>query len=301
MFLGDKYYGRAVTEYEAARNRSRRWELEQEAVDAFVELGPVLDVPIGTGRYCEGYKRKGLEVHGLDISDDMLNATRSQYPWVLLQQGNALELPWPAKTFGTVVCTRLLDWLDPHQMRKAVSELCRVADNVVLTIRHGKQECRTNWTHELSSFYDAINGWHIAERRTTEETRDGIEEVMLLRKPRWSDVLAQLDWPDKERSHAADDLQRLGTEWMPKLPRLGPDTASVLAEYWPGTELGRVIEVMAKWNRSYRTDESPRFETKSPVTLLHWRKRCVVIDGRRRINAWSKSPDLYPVLRVKVL
>src|SRR5687768_13349312 len=109
--LADKYYGAAAETYDATRCHSLRWAHEQLAVNDFVTEGRVLDVPLGTGRYVGLYRAKGLDVIGVDVSEDMLAVARRNYPGIDARRGNVLGLPFSGGMFAIAVCTRLLDWL----------------------------------------------------------------------------------------------------------------------------------------------------------------------------------------------
>lgn len=297
----DTYYGKRATNYDLDRCHSLRWANEQRAVADMVFSGPVLDVPVGTGRYVEIYRSKGLDVVGVDISEDMLAESKRKYPDLDARKGSIFALPFADKTFGTVVCTRLLDWLSPIDMLRAVAELRRMANIIVVTIRHGPEECRTNWTHDLAKFYQAISGLFICERRTTEITRDGREEIFRLRPPEWKDVVRQFQYHGHTPEH---EMDRLAGDWVGHI-NLRQSTAVVSSEYWSDHALGAVLDVMAaqhdygkpKHSR-YITDLRPRYEADA-VTILYDKGRHVILDGRRRINQWRKMPGRYPVLVVR--
>lgn len=300
----DKYYGREATEYDAARCHSLRWAKEQQAVADFVFSGPVLDVPIGTGRYVSIYRQKGLEVVGLDRSTDMLAEARRNYPDLVLHHGDVRSLPFRDEQFGTVVCTRLLDWLYPDEMRQAVAELRRVANLIVVTIRHGTPGERVNYTHDLASFYEAIDGLFIEQRRVTEETQDGTEEIFRLRLPTWADALKPFAYPDSIFHMPEDEINRLASEWTgrfwPRSITVTQESARVRSCYPTGAELGAVLDGMIKFDPRYETSLRPRHRTSAPATLLKVGEWTVVLDGRRRINQWRNQPGRFPALMIEV-
>lgn len=308
---GDKYYGDAVRLYDVDRCHTLRWAREQLAVNDFVTAGPVLDVPIGTGRYCTIYRDKRLTVTGVDISPDMLAEAKRHYPHITVQKGSVFELPFADKSFGTVVCSRLLDWLYPDDMRRAVKELRRVGRTVVLTIRHGMEGERVNYTHPLASFYEAIDGLYIEGRRLTETTKDGTEEMFKLRQPIWADVLAQFDYKERIFHEVGDEVQRIADAWFSNAKMrsrpVNAETAKVTAEYWTADELGAVIDSMSEIvdhkvkrpESRYSTSLLPRHEG-GPVTILKVGEHKAVLDGRRRMNLWRQTPGRYPVLLVEI-
>ncbi len=297
----DKYHGTVAERYDVERCHSLRWAREQLAVADFVRDGPVLDVPLGTGRYGEIYRERGLKAVGVDVSADMLALARKRYPEIVGIQGSVLALPFDDKAFATACCTRLLDWLDPVDMAQAVAELRRVASVIVASIRHGVEEIRVNQTHDLANWYRAIDGLFIEARRVTEITQDGTEEIFRLRAPTWDDVLAQF----QHHGHTPYfEMQRIACEWFGHV-QPSPETHRVTSTYWPAADLVKVIDWMASKHDAtaepddrYRTDLYPRFEH-GPVTLMTKGKKTVVLDGRRRINRWRGSPGLFPVLLIE--
>lgn len=295
----DKYYGKAARNYDADRCHSLRWANEQRAVADMVFSGPVLDCPLGTGRYAGIYREKGLEAVGLDISEDMIAEAKSRYPDLQVQKGSVLSLPFEAGQFESAVCIRLLDWLYPEQMAKAIAELRRVARTLIVSLRHGEEGERVNYTHSLTKFYEQIGGLFICDRRTTEITKDGTEEIFRLRPPEWQDAIRQFQY----HGHTpAFEMYRLAAEWALPFhftpPVLQENVVGVKAEYWTAEELGDVLDAMARHHRSYATKELPRF-TDGPATILQTQGKSIILDGRRRINQWRKMPGRHPVLVIE--
>lgn len=292
----DKYYGPVAARYDEDRRRSRRWAREQQAVQNFVFSGPLLDVPVGTGRYLEIYHKKGIPFVGLDLSQDMLAQARKKYPGADLRQGSIFNLPFPAGAFDTAVCTRLFDWLYPDQLAHAIAELRRVARVLVVSIRYGEEgEGRVNYTHDLDKFLGLVKGLLVEGRMLTETTDSGTEEIFRLSRVQWSDVLEQFKY---HGANQLEEIQRLTNEWTKlfglRRVRLTERTP-VHAEYWTSDELRAVINYMAAFVPQYVTDEPPRFDPKAPATLIRLGKQVVVLDGRRRINLWQNTPGRYPV------
>lgn len=292
----DKYYGAVARNYDRERAHSIRWARELVAVSDFVTEGPVLDIPLGTGRFVDIYKVKDLAFTGVDISGDMLEVALSKHPGIDARPGDIFQIPFPDGTFPTAVCVRLLDWLTPAEMVAAIAELRRVATILIVSLRHGKEEVRVNQTHDWNRFLAQLDGLHIADRRLTEVTADGIEEIFLLRPAEWRDVLQQFVYHGPTPIH---EIGRLAAEWFGYIDvlRFRPR-----AEYWPAARLFTVIKRMAEAHDAgaapedrYITDLPPR-STAGPVTLMRHEGKTVVLDGRRRINAWKEQDGLFPVL-----
>lgn len=285
---GDKYYGQAAERYDAERENSVRWATENAAVAAFVDAGPVLDVPLGTGRYVPIYRKKGLDFLGADISRDMLAVANRRHGY-LGYKASILALPYADQSFATAVCTRMLDWLPPAEMERAVAELRRVARTLIVTLRHGAEGISINYTHALDRFYQAIDGLHIQARLTTEIGRHGHEEIFKLRPPVWQDVADQLAWHEGDCEAEIERLSGVA---------VSAQSATVSAEYWTAGKIAAVIRQMAAVNPAYSTDEAPRFDN-GPATVLVTEGRCCVIDGRRRMNQWQGQPGRHPVLVIR--
>jgi ubiquinone/menaquinone biosynthesis C-methylase UbiE len=84
----------------------------------------VLEVGCGTGAILSELPER-LAPHGLDIDAAALAQCQVHAPSARLVQGNALQLPYSAKTFDIVYCHFLLLWLqDPLS---ALAEMKRVA------------------------------------------------------------------------------------------------------------------------------------------------------------------------------
>jgi hypothetical protein len=285
---GDKYYGAAAENYDFEREHSVRWEKENAAVAAFVDEGPVLDVPLGTGRYVPIYRRKGLDFLGADISRDMLAVAKRRHGY-LGYKASILALPYLDRSFATAVCTRMLDWLPPAEMERAVAELRRVAETLIVTLRHGTEGISINYTHSLERFYRAIDGLFIEARRTTEITRHGHEEIFKLRPPVWQDVEAQFRWHEGPTEAAIHRITGVGVDRT----RL-----SLAAEYWTSDQAGAALDAAGGLSSEYSDCPEPRFEGDAAV-VLETGGRQLIVDGQRRFNMWRATPGRYPVLVIR--
>jgi hypothetical protein len=286
-----------------------RWARETVAVNDFVFSGPVLDCPVGTGRFVPIYHNRELPCVGVDLSADMLAEARRKYPSLELCKGSIFGLPFTNKQFATAVCVRLLDWLTPEEMAQAVAELRRVAHILVVSIRYGVERCELNWTHDLNKFYEAINGLYVWRCLVTERVGNDIEVVLRAAAPTWDDVLSQFYW----HGHTpAFEMERLASRWLGPcglytVGQAKPKHVKISSEYWWDHELMSVIERMSEehdWDLPdeycYVTNESPRYNQEGPATLVTKGGRTVVLDGRRRINQWHGTGRRCPVLHLRV-
>lgn len=298
----EKYTGTQASQYDARRQHLPPWQQEQDAVQQLVEHGPVLDVPIGTGRYLPIYQAKGLDYVGCDISADMIHQAEKRYDQNLkFKLGDITQLPFNSKEFATAVCTRLLNWLNPSEMQKAVRELRRVAHTVVLSIRvgEGEQQLKT-YTHKAGDLLDALDGYWITDDiHLRDEGPAGNYHMVRFRKPEWHDVEAQF-------AHQPVTLQTLADEWAERygLQPQAMQNLPVRCEYWGNDELGNAIDKMAEREPRLTREGSPHVATEpythsAPITVLNFSEgRLGMVDGRHRADKWRNRPGRYPVFVV---
>ena len=100
--------------------------------------GRVLDLACGTGALarCLNEQRPDLELHGLDLSGDMLAIARECCPAVHWREGNALALPWPDAHFDAVCCQQGLQF---------VPERPAVLDEIHRVLKPGGQLLAACW------------------------------------------------------------------------------------------------------------------------------------------------------------
>jgi ubiquinone/menaquinone biosynthesis C-methylase UbiE len=99
----------------------------------------VLDVACGAGHVAEEIAPKVRQVVGLDLTSDLLrlgaerlraNGLRN----VLLQEGNAAELPFLNESFDLVVCRSALHhFRDPATMVREMARVCRTGGRVAVS------------------------------------------------------------------------------------------------------------------------------------------------------------------------
>lgn len=304
--VADRYYGSTARDYDRKRSHKPCWAREQAAVEEFVKHGPVLDVPIGTGRYLQIYKDKGLPFRGLDASDEMIAKAREKHPDLDAVRGTVLDLPYGNKQFGTVVCSRLLNWLYPVDMAKAVQEIRRVGREIVTSIRlgdPGHHEGQGNYTHSREDFYAAIDGLMVAGYRWVLTAPDGEFGMYHLRKPTWNDVKRQFAW----HGDKTDAIQRLAGNWTDAygVEPVDVGTGRIRAEHWSNERLHDLVHSMAETprpdgtrNRMLTDDPPGRLE--GPITILRTQGYEAMLDGRRRSNVWMNQAGYYQVLVIDV-
>jgi len=143
--LARQYTGPRAQRYDEERVGSEKWNLEQTVVESMLGRlsrgATVLDVPVGTGRFIEFYKRFQLRVTGVDASLDMLAEADRKAKALDFQlavvHGTIFDLAFDGDSFDAVVCVRFLNWLDEPDFAAAVGELARVTcEHLILGVRH---------------------------------------------------------------------------------------------------------------------------------------------------------------------
>lgn len=123
-FDGDRKYGYGGYKYDG------RWRPFAEKLIAHYGLKPgnkVLDIGCGKGFLVHDFRQAmpGLDVTGIDISEYAIaNAMSEVKPFVKV--GNAVELPFPDKSFDLVVSINTLHNLYVFDLKKALQEIERV-------------------------------------------------------------------------------------------------------------------------------------------------------------------------------
>jgi len=171
-----KYVGAVAAGYDAKRDSSAKWKVEQAAVESFLDDMPagsvILDAPCGTGRFFPFYERKGFAVRGLDVSADMIrqaaakitnaNAMVGDVAQWMFAQGDVRGTSLPDKSFDATVNVRITRWLmgehGPEGVVDMLKEMQRLArKRVILTARVAN--------HPFACTYEtiesALDGWKV--------------------------------------------------------------------------------------------------------------------------------------------
>jgi len=153
---GRKYFGEVATGYDARREDSDKWKVEQEIIERMLSDFPagswVLDAPCGTGRFFPLYEAKRFVVRGVDISPDMLRVAGEKIKdptriiddekasgWRvanIIEAGTGLD----ESSVDVSVSIRFTRWVmgkyGPEGIKKLLAELQRVSrGKVIFTAR----------------------------------------------------------------------------------------------------------------------------------------------------------------------
>jgi len=127
--LSKKYFKETANRYDYARNSdSREVELQKDEFEIIRKFlnnskpGKILDVACGTGVYFHVYKDR--EIHGVDISKDMLKYAKLRNPKAILKVANAEKLPYKDSTFSAVISSRFI--CHTPEYKKIIKEINRV-------------------------------------------------------------------------------------------------------------------------------------------------------------------------------
>lgn len=138
---GDSYHGERAKQYDSVRTQQASWHAEQEgvaeALRGLKNIGEVLDIPVGTGRFFRFYKDMGMQVTGLDVSKEMLSEARHLATSIglnpTLVSGDAKKTNFLDASFDLVVCFRFLHSIIAlGEAREVIRELARVSRKYAL-------------------------------------------------------------------------------------------------------------------------------------------------------------------------
>lgn len=160
-----KYHGAVAQGYDAKREESPKWKIEQRVIENMLDELPsgdwVLDCPTGTGRFIPYCQKRGLIYCGVDISEDMLKLAAQKvtnHHQVQFWVGDVRALPRDSKSVDAALMVRLTRWLTPTDCVAALVELQRVARKTIIS----------TWrvaNHPHAKSYDLIKagleGWKI--------------------------------------------------------------------------------------------------------------------------------------------
>jgi len=139
-----EYIGARAKLYEVRRKNRRVWREEQKIILKFLrEISQInnknikiLDIPVGTGRFFEFYKKLNFLVTGIDISKDMLKEAEKKNKLLKLnaklKKGDIINIKIQNKSMDLVLCIRILNLLNFNNFSKALNELVRVSDKYII-------------------------------------------------------------------------------------------------------------------------------------------------------------------------
>lgn len=161
-----KFHGAIAKNYDAKREQSPKWLIEQGHIEDMLSDLPagdwVLDCPAGTGRFFQFYHDKGLLFHAVDLSHDMLVEAAQKVVdpnKAKLHVGDIRNLGNLAdKSVDASVMCRLTRWLSPDDCVLALKELQRVTRKKIVSTWRVRNHPHAR-SYELIN--SALDGWKI--------------------------------------------------------------------------------------------------------------------------------------------
>lgn len=157
--------------YETSGRRADRQEkaLLNWLLSGFPSAHSILEVGCGTGHFTRWFNKGGLQVIGLDLSRAMLNEAATLNGSIYIQ-GDAQELPFPAKSFDLVALITTLEFL-PDPVQALIEALCVARQGLLLGMLNAQSR--------LGLQYKRAGGliWESAHLFTLHELRQMLREV----------------------------------------------------------------------------------------------------------------------------
>lgn len=135
----------------------------------------VLDVGCGPGQTLDGFSRRQLHVHGIDVSPEMIAAASRRHPEDRYHVGDATALPWADASMDVTLCLGVLEYVpEPQQV---LVELCRV-------LRPGGRLI-VSFPNRMSAFRRLSRVETAVERRLLRLVRRGDEAARVVERPKY--------------------------------------------------------------------------------------------------------------------
>jgi ubiquinone/menaquinone biosynthesis C-methylase UbiE len=144
------YNQKIASSYEKDRVVEPIWAKEQDYVGNFINNvssgQQLLDIPVGTGRFFSFYAKAGINVTGLDISENMLEEASGKLALfenkenIRLAVDNITQLKLADASVDISICWRLFHLLPETTLVRAIGELSRVTKKQILVQTFGAKE-----------------------------------------------------------------------------------------------------------------------------------------------------------------
>ena len=183
--MPEDYFGeRVAARYDESAADISRPAVVDPVVDLLAELagdGAALELGIGTGRIAVPLRRRGVRVHGIDLSPAMIDLARRARPDLRFDLGSLLELDIPDGTLGGVLVHYSIIHTPPDQLPLAFAEFSRVlAPGGYLLVSFQTGDDALHGWQELDHKVVAAYRWSLAAMATFLAPA-GLTEVARLR------------------------------------------------------------------------------------------------------------------------
>jgi SAM-dependent methyltransferase len=143
-----------------SRTRSSIWPETKSLFDRYLFTRErVLDLGCGNGRYYEYFKEKGLDYHGLDNSEKLVEVARKRYKEADFRVGDALNLPFSDNFFDKVISIAVFHHIPSEEFRisflKEVKRVLKPKGTLILTVWNFKEakEFLTYFKYVILKFF----------------------------------------------------------------------------------------------------------------------------------------------------
>ena len=140
-----EHHGHRFQNVERLRSAERLERLEVDrVVDLVLEghpIGSAIDIGTGSGIFAEAFSRRGLDVTGIDVNPEMLEAAAGFVPNGHFREAIAEAIPYPDESFDLVFMGLVLHETD--DLLKALQEAFRVSKDRVAVLE---------WPYEPQDF-----------------------------------------------------------------------------------------------------------------------------------------------------
>src|SRR6267378_5742483 len=146
----DRVAERYAEEYfsELERKPADRGLLDEFAA-AVGDKGEVCEIGCGPGQIARYLKDRGVNIHGLDLSEEMVKSAGRLNPDISFTQGNMLALDLPDTSLAGIVSFYAIIHLKRGEVTAALSEMNRVLQpggNLLISFHDGEGELhRDEW------------------------------------------------------------------------------------------------------------------------------------------------------------
>ena len=136
-----RYDGLRCSDREDAINHRAMLAALRKGLVSVPAGGRVLDIPCGTGRFTWHLAEAGYRTFASDISSEMMAVARQAKPDSTALNasffaGDIFQLPFPDRSFDAVLCIRFMNLVERSTRLRAVREMARVADVLVISYYH---------------------------------------------------------------------------------------------------------------------------------------------------------------------
>ena len=136
------YKSKVVENYERLRKKDRYWSWENDFLKSFLakskNLNSIIDIPIGTGRFLEFYKKYTFDIYGVDISADMLKKTKEKIlkynleKRVTLKKHNISSNDFIMSNAKVTICFRLFHLLKKSEIKIVIENFAKFTDEKII-------------------------------------------------------------------------------------------------------------------------------------------------------------------------